>query len=235
MNYKDLEVSADETHFLYKDEIAFEGKIFAQVLKFHAEGLAAVADKEGWYHLNLAGAAAYEQRYNRTFGYYFERAAVVDFAQNWFHIDTQGRRVYAQDYSWVGNYQQARCVVRDKNNRYFHIDLSGKAIYTEQYLYVGDYKDGLACAHSAPKHCRHIDLSGAPIYAHDFEDLGVFHKSYATAKDGEGWFHINRAGAAQYAERYAAVEPFYNGFALVQTQADDKIIIDEKGRQILKI
>ena len=134
MNYKDLEVSADETHFLYKDKIAFEGKIFAQVLKFHAEGLAAVADKEGWYHLNLTGAAAYEQRYNRTFGYYFERAAVVDFVQNWFHIDTQGRRVYAQDYSWVGNYQQARCVVRDKNNRYFHITYSLRKITHTDYI-----------------------------------------------------------------------------------------------------
>jgi hypothetical protein len=65
--------------------------------------------------------------------------------------------------------------------------------------------------------------------------LGVFHKSYATAKDADGWLHIDRQGKPQYSQRYAAVEPFYNGFALVHSHKGDRLIIDEQGRVALHI
>ena len=66
-----------------------------------------------------------------------------------------------------------------------------------------------------------------------FCDLGVFHKGFATAKDDEGWFHIDAAGNALYSHRYLAVEPFYNGFSLV-TKADGRQeIINEKGGIVL--
>jgi hypothetical protein len=59
--------------------------------------------------------------------------------------------------------------------------------------------------------------------------LGVFHKNYATAKDKNGWFHINKNGNELYKERYLMIEPFYNGFSLVETFKSKKQIIDEKG------
>jgi hypothetical protein len=65
--------------------------------------------------------------------------------------------------------------------------------------------------------------------------LGVFHKNYATAKDKNGWFHIDRQGNEVYKNRYQTIEPFYNGFALVKTFENEKIIIDEKGQKILTV
>jgi len=82
---------------------------------------------------------------------------------------------------------------------------------------------------------RHIDTIGRSLYKNEFTDLGVFHKSYATAKDRDGWHHIDKCGNSIYNQRYLAVEPFYNGFALVTAFDNQKIIIDENGAELLKV
>jgi len=63
--------------------------------------------------------------------------------------------------------------------------------------------------------------------------LGVYHKNFATARDEHGWCHIDKSGRPIYDERYAAVEPFYNGFALVTNIHGEKSIIDEDGKVVL--
>ena len=64
-------------------------------------------------------------------------------------------------------------------------------------------------------------------------DLGVYHKNFATARDERGWCHIDISGRPIYYERFAAVEPFYNGFALVTTRFNEKCIINEAGQLVL--
>jgi hypothetical protein len=76
---------------------------------------------------------------------------------------------------------------------------------------------------------------GRSLYKNEFTDLGVFHKNYATAKDHDGWHHIDKCGNSIYNQRYLAVEPFYNGFALVTAFDNQKIIINESGDEILKV
>ena len=78
-------------------------------------------------------------------------------------------------------------------------------------------------------------MKGNYINDIEFLDLGIFHKNYATAMDKEGWHHINKQGRAIYKERYAVVEPFYNGFALVTQFDGQKIIIDELGLKIVRV
>jgi hypothetical protein len=68
-----------------------------------------------------------------------------------------------------------------------------------------------------------------------FLDLGVFHKNFATAKDKDGWFHIDKSGNELYKKRYSYIEPFYNGFALVTDFEMNKSVINEKGITILLI
>ena len=118
---------------------------------------------------------------------------------------------------------------------YYHIDLLGNESYVERYTYVGDYKDGIACVRLYNGHFVHIDLEGNYINNKQFIDLGVFHKNFATARDLEGWFHINKKGEALYNERYLLIEPFYNGFAIVTTFEYKKKIINEKGELVLLI
>jgi hypothetical protein len=112
MHCKDLKLSTDQTHFTYNGQNIF-GKTFIQALKFHSEGLAAVCDTSGWYHIDMQGSELYVNRYERAFGFYCNRSAVVD-NQNWFHIDTQGYRTYYENYAWCGNFQENICTVRNR-------------------------------------------------------------------------------------------------------------------------
>ncbi len=232
MDWREIKVSENGTHFLIKSKPAFN-KRFLEVLKFHAPGLAPVKDDSGSYHIDTFGIELYSERYTRTFGFYCNRASVVQ-NSNWFHIDHNGERAYGEFYSWVGNFQENRCPVRDGKN-YFHIDLLGNRIYPGNHVYCGDFKDGIACVKTSSGVCRHIDAEGNFINGGSFIDLGIFHKNIATAKDGKGWYHINRNGNELYSERYLAIEPFYNGFALATALDGQKTIIDETGQTILKV
>lgn len=233
MNWQDIKVSTDGTHFLCDGKPMF-GKSFIEVLKFHAPGFAPVKDDSGAYHLDSKGKAVYPERYTRTFGYYCNRAAVWH-KDEWFHLNENGQRAYADNYTWVGNYQENLCPVRDQNNQYFHIGLSGERVYPGAFVYAGDLKDGIACAKTGDGFYRHIDSAGDFLHERKFVDLGVFHKNFATARDKNGWHHIDKQGNEIYHVRFAAVEPFYNGFALVTGFDNEKVIIDEAGQKILSV
>lgn len=233
MKYNEIKISDNETYFLYQAKKLFNRE-FKQVLKFHAEGIAPVCDETGWYHINLKGEAIYKERYDRTFGYYFGKATVIK-NNKWFHIDTQGKRIYNNDFAWCGNYQENICTVRDIDNHYFHIDDKGNKIYTEKYKYAGDFKDKNAVVKLKNGFCKHIDKHGNDLNGKLFTDLGVFHKSFATARDEKGWFHIDKKGNELYEERYLSIEAFYNGFALVENFDNKKLIIDETGKLILRL
>ncbi len=233
MNWQEIKVSADNTHFLFDGKPIF-GKTFIEVLKFHSPALAPVLDNSGAYHIDVNGNELYRNRYSRTFGFYCNRASVID-GNRWFHINEKGERVYQTSFSWTGNFQENICTVRNTDKQYFHIDINGNRIYADNFVYAGDYKDGIACVKSKDGFYRHIDNKGKLINDKSFLDLGVFHKNFATAKDNNGWFHIDKQGNEVYKNRYLTIEPFYNGFALVTTFVNEKIIIDEKGQKILAV
>jgi hypothetical protein len=233
MNWQKIKVSADGTHFVLDGTPVF-GKRFTEVLKFHAPGLAPVLDATGAYHINTTGNPFYNERYLRTFGYYCNRAAVVS-TKGWLHLTETGAPAYSHRYAWVGNFQENLCPVRNHQNQYFHIDLTGQPLSSDTYIYCGDFKDGIACVKTANGMYRHITAMGTLLNGLEFADLGIFHKKFATARDAEGWFHINRLGIELYSQRYQAIEPFYNGFALVTKFDDQKIVIDECGCKILEL
>lgn len=232
MNWQDIKVSADNTHFLLDGKQIF-GKQFIEVLKFHSPGLAPVKDNSGAYHIDSSGNQLYAKRFTRTFGFYCNRAAVVQ-ADKWFHLTEKGERAYSNSFSWTGNFQENLCTVRDGNN-YFHIDLDGKKIYSDSFIYCGDFKDGYACVKMANGLYRHIDVKGKFLNDKSYLDLGIFHKNFATAMDKDGWFHIDKDGNEIYRHRFLAVEPFYNGYALVTQFDKNKIIINEQGQIIISV
>lgn len=233
MDWKDIKVSEKGNSFIYNDEILFN-KEYDAVLKFHSPGIAPVKDESGWCHIDVNGVEIYKERYDRTFGFYFNRASVIN-ENLWFHINEKGERLYNESYAWTGNYQENICSVRDLNNQYFHIDLDGNLIYDSKYKFVGDFKDGYACVKQLNGFYKHIDKYGDFLNDKAFLDLGIFHKNYATAKDTAGWFHIDKKGNELYCERYSMVEPFYNGFAVVDTLINTKQIINEMGVVVLDI
>lgn len=187
---------------------------FTDIEKFHYPGLAPATDQSGSYHINFDGVAIYEKRFDKTFGFYCNRAVVVDNG-NYYHIDPEGKRIYHDSYDWIGNYQEGKCVA-NKAGKFFHIDLEGNKIYQEEYDYVGDFKDDIAVIYKNGQ-ATHINVVGKKIHNKWYKKLGVYHKGYANAEDDSGWFHINIKGKAIYQHRYKIVEPFYNGYAKVET------------------
>ncbi len=222
-----ITVSSDRSHHLLAGKPLYTTR-FLQVLNFHSPGMAAVLDDTGAYHIDLNGNAIYTMRYTRCFGFYNGRATVVK-DSSWFHILPTGQKLYSQSYSWCGNYQNDACVVKDIQGYYFHIDLDGNPLYNSKYTYAGDFRDGIAVIQKQDGLHTHIYRDGCYVHNKWFEDLDVFHKGFARAKDKRGWCHIDVNGQPIYPERYKMIDSFYNGYACVENQYGARLIIDEHG------
>lgn len=229
----EIRISPCNTHHLYGYKPLYSPR-FQSVLKYHPPGLAPVLDEAGAFHINLEGKPAYKKRFVKTFGFYCSYAAVQT-AEGWGHISPQGQFLYPERYEWCGNYQENICVVRSKERAYFHIDIQGKRLYGEDYAYAGDFKDGRAVVCNKEGKSSHINPQGKLIHNKWYERLDVFHKGFARAKDGRGWFHVTRNGYPAYDHRFADVEPFYNGQGHAQTLNGGLVLINENGDIIKEI
>jgi SAM-dependent methyltransferase len=233
MNWRDLGVSACGTHHECDGQPAYSGR-FDEVLKFHAPGLAPVKRCDEAWHVGPDGSAAYSRRFIRTFGFY-EGFAAVQAQDGWHHIRPDGSDAYPERYDWCGNFQGRRCTVRLCDGRYRHVLADGSLAYPETWRYAGDYKDGVCVIQSDAGLCTHLDLNGGPLHGNWFADLDVFHKSFARARDGEGWMHIDLRGVPAYTRRFAAVEPFYNGQARVERFDGGLEVINEQGQRLVEL
>lgn len=228
MEWNDIKLNKNQTGYVYNGHPLFN-KSFFNALNFHKEGLAAVADASGAYHIDLNGKPIYEKRYNRTFGYYFQKASVIDNGVA-YHIDLNGKRLYNQNFLWTGNYQQDICTVKDHEQNYFHINALGKRFYPENYLYAGDFREDISCVQLQNKLFTHIYKDGSRVHNNCFKDLNVYHKGYACAKDELGWCHIDLKGEPFYVERYLLLEPFYNGAAFATDLDGKKVIVSDSNK-----
>jgi len=221
-----IQISLDETHHLIAEKPLYETR-FKRVMSFHyPPGYAPVEKDEQAYFIDIQGKPVFERQFKKAFGFYGGIATVAD-ERGFFHIDVQGQNIYQKRYAWAGNYQEGVCVVRECG--YFHIDQKGNPLYSPKYLYVGDYKYGIAVVINDSGLSTHIDKQGELIHGQYFEELDVYHKGFAIAKDTQGYFHIDKQGKEIYHACYAKLEPFYNGQAVAVTHEGIKIIISESG------
>lgn len=218
-------ISFDETHHI-KDGLSLYNTRYSKVMSFH-DGIAPVEMHGESFFIDTNNRLLYNRKFKKAYGFYEGLAAVCD-NQGWFHIHINGTACYTHRYSWVGNFQESKCVVRDFDNNYFHIDNKGRPIYEEVYSYVGDFKYSIAVVLNNEGQSTHINELGKTIHNKYFEDLDVYHKGCAIAKDKNGYFHIDKNGEALYADRYQKLEPFYNGSALATNFNNQKVIINEK-------
>lgn len=221
------------THHLVDGQPLYPAR-FERVLKFHAPGLAPAADATGAFHITEGGRPAYEARFKRTFGFYDGRAA-VEAEDGWCHILPDGRPLYPDRCAWAGNYQGGRCTVRCLDGRYRHLRDDGCPAYSQRWRYAGDFRDGTAVVQREDGMHTHIDADGRLVHGWWFEDLDVFHKGFARARDARGWHHVDASGTPAYARRFAAVEPFYNGQARVERFDGALEVIDERGKAVVEL
>lgn len=234
MTWRSLRVAPGGTHHIDRDGVpAYEAR-FDDVLAFHEPGLAPVRAGDRAWHITGDGSPAYERRFARTFGFYEGLAAVVE-ADGWHHITPDGRDAYPERYAWCGNIQEGRCPVRERDAAYGHIDARGVRAYEARWRYAGDFRDGVAVVQAVDGRSTHIGRCGAKLHERWFDDLDVFHKGFARARDDRGWMHVDMRGRPIYARRFAAVEPFYNGQARVERFDRGLDVIDETGATILEL
>ena len=226
-----------------------EGK-FDEILSFH-DGIAAVRETNGGgaYHIDQSGAPVYHDiRYQRTFGFYAQRAAVLDFDDKFFHIDLTGRPVYDDRYSWCGNFHAVpekgmfRSPVRDSDNCYYYIDQHGEKLLGP-FSYAGDPN---SAGHSVVQHedgnPTIIDIhgrdwcTGTSLQHQNIIEACVPHKGIAQVRDEGGWFYMNQAGQELGSgERYLQTEPHYNGQARVRFQNGQWGVVDEGGNVLVSL
>lgn len=223
-------VSASGTHHELDGESLYADR-FDEALSFHEPGLAAVRRGAEAWHIDEEGAPAYARRFARTFGFYESLAAVVD-ASGWAYIGPDGVPRGDGRFAWCGNFQDGRATVRDSSGLYFHIDHDLQPTSAGRWRYAGDYRHGIAVVQGDHGKSTHVDRDGQLLHGRWFDDLDVFHKGYARARDSGGWMHVDLLGAPVYGRRFAVVEPFYNGQARVERSDGGLEIIDERGEML---
>jgi len=217
-------ISLDETHHIKEDKPLYKTR-YSRVMSFH-NGIAPVELDNKAFFINLHNKKLFDRVFFKAYGFYEQLSAVKDIG-GWFHIDINGNDIYQERYSWVGNFGEDKCVVKDFNNNYFHIYSNGKKVYTQHYKYTGDFKYGIAVCINKDGKSTHIDNKGNILHGKYFDELNIFHKGYAIAKDSKGYVHINKKGNELYSKRYKKIEDFYNGYALATTFENNKIVLSE--------
>ena len=199
-----------------------------QQMSFHyPEGLAAIIDSSGAYHIKEDENEAYTHRFDKTFGFYGGIATVVD-ENGYLHINTNGKAVHQNRYKWSGNFQDGLCTVED-NSGFYHIAKNGEAAYSHRFSYVGDYRYGVAVAYQGDS-AFHIDQYGERLYAHSFEYAEPFHKGFAVVRDCSGYYHVNMEGEAIHTLRLKRAEPFYNNYAFCEDKNNRMLRVMENGQ-----
>lgn len=220
-----INLALDETHHIQNGKALYTTR-YKKVMSFH-DGIAPVETNQEAFFIDTHNNKLFDRTFLKAYGFYEELSAVQD-DKGCFHINSKGEDVYSQRYKWVGNFSEGKCVIRDFDNNYFHIDTKGERIYPSNYCYTGDFKYGIAVVINKEGLSTHMKADGELLHGLYFEELNIFHKGYAIAKDRDGYFHINKKAQALYAMRYKKLEDFYNGYALATTNNCQKVILNEQ-------
>ena len=219
-------LNTNETGYLRAGEPLFD-RTFLRAMSFHwPEGLAAVKDEGGAYHIDHQGRARYEARYREACGFYKGLAAVKD-ERGWLHIRPDGSPVHRRRFRWSGNFQGGRCAVLGHDG-FFHIDARGADAYPLRHRYAGDYRYGVAVV-LGEEGAYHVDRDGRRINAATFRHAEPYHKGVAVVADDEGFFHVDRTGRPLHRLRLRRAEPFYNGVSLCEAADGTLLRLRENG------
>lgn len=221
-----IRISTDNTCHVVDHKAIYEKKFF-NVMNYH-DGVAAVRDSEGAYHIDLNGNAIYDRKFLKTFGYYEDLAAVVD-DSGAYHIDLKGNPAYDARFLWTGNFQEGRCPVRCKDGKYGSIDHNG-VLHIKAVSYIGDYFEGKAIVRG-PEGCTYAGLD-------EISENSVWHigctdycEGIAYVSDSSGYRPIDTTGNSVAGEGFDRIIRFDRERLTV---VKDGNLIDN-GRKVMKI
>ncbi len=183
------------------------GRPFLEVFPF-TEGVGAVRDKKGAYHIDSEGKPVYREVFVRTYPFRDGIAAAED-SLGWMHINRKGEPLYTRRFGWVSDFSEGLCAVRYRSGGYSYID-EGFNAWDIKFRYCSDFHEGKAAVLTEDGFV-HIDRSGEPVYPERYDYAGDYCSGYAPAMKDGVWSLLDEEGWP-VAEGYDRVFAPRNGF-----------------------
>ena len=166
------------------------GRAFLEAFPF-TEGLGAVRDRKGAYHIDAEGKPAYSEVFVSTYPFRNGIAAAQD-SLGWMHIDRQGRPLYTRRFGWVSEFHEGLCAVRYRSGGYSYIDDKYEA-WDMRFRYCSDFSEGYAAVLTEDGF-THIGKEGVPIYPERYDYVGKFSSGLAPVEKEGRWALIDTSG-----------------------------------------
>lgn len=210
---------------------------------FQSNGLAIVTVKNLNGIIDQSGRFIVPPRYGSITQFSEGRAQVIT-DQGFYVIDETGTILTQQPYSYIGMYQEGRAVFTTTEaqgtSHYGYLDRLGHVVIPAQYQSAGDFHQGKAVVQLNQAEYALIDLKGTRLHTYSYGYVGPLSEGLLafqpTSNDLYGF--INEQGQVVLPPKYASVQPFEAGRAVVNTSKDFSVnqygLIDKKGRFIIK-
>ncbi len=189
------------------------------------EGLATACAHEGWHHIDVEGADAYDERYRWCGNFQQGRCTVRDEDGTYHHIKGDGRAAYSERWRYAGDYRDGVAVVQAADGRSTHVDRDGALVHEAWFIDLDVFHKGFARARDEGG-WTHIDLRGQPRYARRFAANEPFYNGQARVERFDGALEvIDEAGTCLLELRpprrseFAALSADMVGFWRTQTIA----------------
>lgn len=216
-----------------------------------SEGLAAVKVGNAWGFIDPTGRIVIAPRFEDAGSSYTEKGAFseglapVKLNGKWGCIDKAGMAVVKPQFdeadSFLHGIARVRVKVSDQSGKVGYINKSGK--FVSQLLnedammhggaYPGQFSNGFTLVLNDGK-WGYVNSEGE-IVAAGFDAAKEFSENLAAIKAGDKWGYVDSSGKVVIQPRFAAVDKFSEGLALV-TEADDTVgYIDQSGKLIITV
>ena len=182
------------------------------------EGMVAVRKNNRWGFVNAKGEEVIPCIYRQVHDFQEGLAAVMDKGR-WGFIDKQGNPVLKAQYARVGNFKEGIAWVLANGGLLQYIRPNGEVVLEGKYSMANDFEDGIARVRAGMNGWSLIDRAGNVILKpkRKYKDIGPFNQhGLATIKIGTKYGLINRGGKVVTKGRFAQIENFQEGYAIVR-------------------
>lgn len=161
---------------------------FMQTFGFY-DGLATVANKNGWNHIHPNGKDAYKQRYAWCGNFQNQRCSVRDMDGLYYHIDRCGKPIYNKRWHYAGDYYGNIAAVQNEKGRLTHVDTNGQLIHNQWFIDLDVFHKGFARARE-DSGWTHIRPDGFPAYERRFTSVEPFYNGQARVECHDGALEV---------------------------------------------
>lgn len=212
-----------------------------------SEGLAAVADGSGVYHITPEGKRAFPGLVFEEAGSFSEGLAVVKVGGKTGYIDKQGKMAIKPQFEDGYGFKNGRALVwTERGGPWAFIDATGKAAATLGGVsfpgHKPEFSEGLAVfyVYADGHHLYgYMDEKGARVIPARYKAATPFSGGLAAVqlnlRELDDWTYIDRGGNRVMQRRFYGAQPFIDGLAQISTGVGSHELIDAKGETVLKL